>query len=258
MPSYDLADWKWGAPAFGTPGGPVTWSFATSNLPGQPVIYDAAIPAFMQGEVRRAFERWEGVANIDFIEVPDGPGAAIRFGLDAIDGLNGVVGNTFVAGFLGAPGQIVRATIALDLEGWRPVGDAQVASATGLDLYVVALHELGHAIGLDHTVASLEVMNPFASPQVRDLLAGDIAGAQAVYGAPVASAQVAAAPPAGLAPFFFRGALVTEQIVTAEEGSAMPADPQLGWEERLGMACAPTTEEGLSLPPAATDMVWGV
>ena len=55
-------------------------------------------------------------------------------------------------------------------------------SADNLPLYQVALHEIGHALGLDHYTAGPAIMNPMAGTP--DLTGSDIDGIQALYGAP--------------------------------------------------------------------------
>ncbi|HHT9152030.1 MAG TPA: matrixin family metalloprotease [Candidatus Hypogeohydataceae bacterium YC40] len=52
----------------------------------------------------------------------------------------------------------------------------------GLDFYKVALHELGHSLGLDHSKVVGSVMYPFYWKAGRTLTADDIAGIQAIYG----------------------------------------------------------------------------
>jgi hypothetical protein len=57
--------------------------------------------------------------------------------------------------------------------------DWQVGS--GVDLFTVALHETGHALGLGHSDQPGDVMYPYYR-MVTGLAAGDIAAIQAVYG----------------------------------------------------------------------------
>jgi predicted Zn-dependent protease len=51
------------------------------------------------------------------------------------------------------------------------------------DLQTVALHEIGHALGLGHSTVSSAVMWPCYNGVKRSLTADDIAGVQAIYGA---------------------------------------------------------------------------
>jgi predicted Zn-dependent protease len=58
------------------------------------------------------------------------------------------------------------------------------SSASGFDLPSVALHEIGHSLGLEHSPDSSSVMYayfPLGSLK-RDLTPDDIAGIQAIYG----------------------------------------------------------------------------
>lgn len=166
---------KWGDTRIGTPGGTVTWSFAEG--PGAFYSFDASITlAEYQDAVRAAFDAWSRVADIEFVELADSAASDIRLGWDTLDGPGNVRGETAVGQRTG-PGFIdMSAEISFDIaETWYPekASDAQL-------LYRVALHEIGHAIGLAHTDDPTSIMHPVVL--VSDLSATDITDVQAIYG----------------------------------------------------------------------------
>jgi hypothetical protein len=87
MAAYNLEGYKWGTPQLGTPGGVVTWSFATANYSGQFSQFTGFLTGAFQTEVAAAFDRWEAVANIDFEQVADSASNGIRLGFSATTGL---------------------------------------------------------------------------------------------------------------------------------------------------------------------------
>ena len=62
--------------------------------------------------------------------------------------------------------------------------DWTVRTSEGQNLYMVALHEIGHAFGLDHSNTAGAIMNPYYTGYVKGkgLQPDDIAGIQAIYG----------------------------------------------------------------------------
>ncbi|MBC8143582.1 MAG: hypothetical protein H7Y38_19295, partial [Armatimonadetes bacterium] len=65
---------KWGAPANGTPGGIVTYSFASVNYAGDNatiVPLETFMPAGFKQQIVNAFNAWSAVANIQFLEIAD-------------------------------------------------------------------------------------------------------------------------------------------------------------------------------------------
>ena len=167
MADFVLEGPKWGSTGLGTAGGIVTWAI------------DATIPASFLTVISSAFADWAHYANIQFQEVASTVSSQIDFSLGAIDGLNNVLGQTnyFYSGT-----QFTSASIEFDSgEGWHVAG-SQIVSNGSVNLFEVALHEIGHAIGLDHYNAAPAVMNAYLDPAVTDLKQPDIDGAQAIYG----------------------------------------------------------------------------
>lgn len=149
-------------------------------------------PNTAKAEVERAFGEWARYANVTF--TPAQAAKALRsidilFGRRAhgdaysFDGPGGVLAHTFY------PSPPNSEPVAGDMhfdadEAWRAGAD--------LDLYSVALHEAGHALGLAHSDRPGAVMYPYYRGTA-GLGSDDIAGARALYGAPVG--QTPAAPP---------------------------------------------------------------
>jgi hypothetical protein len=145
----------------------------------------------VKSQIEMAFAEWQKYANVT-IQAVGQPGAArsidILFGSHAhgdaypFDGPGGVLAHTFY------PAPVNPDTIAGDMhfdedENW------QVGS--GIDLYSVALHEAGHALGLGHSTDPHSVMYPYYQ-QATGLTSDDIAAIQSLYGAPSSEAAPAA------------------------------------------------------------------
>lgn len=183
MADYELSEIKWGSSTPGTTGGQVTWSFA--SLAGAIYNFDATISeAAFQALIRAAFEAWEDIANIDFVEVADSANSDIRLGWDFIDGMNGTVGEAAYSYFISPTGfdTFDFAEIRFDTSEIWSTDPNYVGSA--VNFFAVALHEIGHALGLDHSTNPDTIMY-FQTNATVDLTSFDIAGAQAIYGAAI-------------------------------------------------------------------------
>jgi Ca2+-binding RTX toxin-like protein len=173
MAGFAFLPAKWGSSAHGTPAGQITWSFAA--VAGAFHSFEGQLTGIYQSLVRAAFDRWESLADINFVEVSDSSAVDIRMGWDSFDGRGGTLGE---ARFTYQSGVMTRAEIAFDkAETW--VTDPQASSGTSF--FAVALHEIGHALGLAHTDDPETLMYPYLGQQ-RELDNLDAEGITLLYG----------------------------------------------------------------------------
>lgn len=138
--------------------------------------------------LREAFQRWQNVSGLTFSEVTtDNATLNIAYysgshgdGAPFDDG-GGPDGNTLAHAFFPPPrgGAWAGALHFDEFELWkdRPGG-------AGIRLYNVALHEIGHALGLAHSQDTGAIMFAYYAEDRNDLMADDIAGIQSLYGGP--------------------------------------------------------------------------
>jgi hypothetical protein len=131
-------------------------------------------------EVRRAFDLWQRVANIEFTEIADQSKAGILIGAQGIP--NGrAFTNVSSRDQDGRPSNwITQARIC-----FNPTVRWKVGFDGNLDVYdlrYTIAHEIGHAIGLDHPGPSGQVMGFRYDERQRNLQSGDISGAVVLYG----------------------------------------------------------------------------
>ena len=179
MSDYVLEGFKWGSSTLGPHLVRSIGASLPANFAGTITQFDSFLTGIFESEVREAFDRWEAVANIDFHEVADNALNQIRLGLNHIDGVNNVVGQE-QSSFSG--GSEIAAGISFDMdESWHLL-NGDLVSSGGVSFYEVALHEIGHSLGLDHYNISPAIMNAVLNRSVTDLTQSDIDGVQALYG----------------------------------------------------------------------------
>jgi hypothetical protein len=186
----------------------VTWSFATNNYDFSDRYlgyndFEGQIRDDYRPLVRSAFDAWEAVSLINFIEVVDSAEADIRLGDIEIDGFP-------------KPGQTTTLGIA---QSWM-TGNVYSAAQIWFDVdayqdrqtfFQVAQHEIGHAIGLDHSNDPADTMYFLSNPKNESgkLSAGDISGVQQMYGVRANTPTVNTDFATAAASLFFLGALPT-------------------------------------------------
>lgn len=166
---FELLNVKWGEPVFGTPSGTITWS---SDLGGELALANGATDESILSTFQAALSAWESVAAVDFEQVASG--ADFTVGAAPIDPT--YAGVASYGPSLPGLNSLTSASITFNSNYiWSDNGGFGTT-----DFYAVALHEIGHVLGLDHPDDPTQVMNDVI--YVDELGAGDIAGIQFIYG----------------------------------------------------------------------------
>jgi hypothetical protein len=141
--------------------------------------------AAWQNIILKAAQSWAQQTNINFAVVAD-DGSAEGSGPDQQGALN--FGDIRIGGFDFGNTNLAQAYQPPAINNTSLAGDVQFNTAatfsngTGNDLFTVAAHEFGHALGLDHSTLGTAEMFGIYNGVKSKLTADDIAGAQAVYG----------------------------------------------------------------------------
>lgn len=133
-------------------------------------------------ELKLAFAMWEAAANIRFREAAEGEAANITIGAQA-DPEGWAFADVFYdSRSTAAVKPISRALVCLNpRKAWKIGFDGDLRV---YDLRYTLAHEIGHAIGLDHPNGPGQIMGYRYEENFRELQAGDLSGAAALYGPP--------------------------------------------------------------------------
>ncbi len=163
------------------------------NKPNLTYRFQEFTADFNQQDIRNAlavaFGLWNAVTPLTFTEVTGSADIVVRFVTgDHGDGspFDGV-GNVLAHGFYPPPngGDIAGDVHFDDAETWTIN-----IPPTGTDLITVAAHEIGHALGLDHSNVQQALMFAFYGGPHRFLHQDDTDGIRSVYGARAAGNPV--------------------------------------------------------------------
>jgi hypothetical protein len=161
-------------------------------------------PGAADRALHSAFAAWEAAADVKFVEVSDPLRANIVVGAQDVP-----AGRAFTnLSYLGERGAMPVEKALGASQPPAPEGDTQASGVSGIEQSYVCLnpssrwkagfdgdlevydlrhtfmHEIGHAIGLDHPGSSGSVMAYRYDEGVRELQPSDIAAAQRLYGPP--------------------------------------------------------------------------
>ena len=162
----------------------ITYSFRTSYIASDPRenLIHGSLAVEVQQTIREAMDAWEAVCGVQFVEVEDSADAELRIGFRGGD-TDGPVGTAWS---ITSNGVITSVAI-----GITPFFDpAYNPNLVFLDplLYDGVLHELGHALGIDHSDNPNAVMsgppytNYWDQPGRDQLTEDDITAAQSLWG----------------------------------------------------------------------------
>lgn len=134
----------------------------------------------LRAELRAAFDTWEAIVPLRFVETLRVEDAGIVIGAQAVPRGRAFTNVELAARHVGGEPSIDSALICLNpRQRWKVGFDGDLDV---YDLRYTFAHEIGHAIGLDHPGPSGQLMSFRYTEAFREPQAGDVSGARALYG----------------------------------------------------------------------------
>ncbi len=131
-------------------------------------------------EAAAAFRVWENVADLSFHEVGNARDADIVIGTQGRPRGRAFANVTYVAAPEGDVRTIEQSLVCLNPDhGWKVGFDGDT---NNYDIRYTLIHEIGHAIGLDHPGPFGQVMAFSYTEAFEDLQPGDVLGVRHLYG----------------------------------------------------------------------------
>lgn len=168
----------------------VTWCLAGTPRDATG-LFSGQMGTEMETLVRAACEAWEQVCGVHFTQVADNGLADIRLGFGDFDSATtGVIGYANMkqnADGTFAKNSVLRIDDTADVTAVTNENGELVYQGMNASVQQVLEHEIGHALGLASDADPNSVMCWKLTDQNRTLDATDVAGAQALYGAPTST-----------------------------------------------------------------------
>jgi hypothetical protein len=136
--------------------------------------------------IEQSFAQWENIANVNFSQVSDN-GAPLGSGPDEQGSPN--FGDIRIGGLALSSNILALTFLPPSSNGSSVAGDIifntsqNWNSSSGYDLETVALHEIGHDMGLGESTVVNAIEYPYYGGIQQSLASDDITGAQSIWGA---------------------------------------------------------------------------